>query len=322
MLDVEKLANEIINGKNITKDEAMELYSAPLEVLTKYANKIREYFCKNDFDICTIINAKSGRCSEDCKFCAQSAFNNTEVDEYPLLSKEQVVREAKNNANLGVLRFSIVTSGRTLSDLEIDKLVEIVREIVSTTDIKVCVSAGLLSTEQFIKLKEAGVSRIHNNLETSPDNFCNICSTHSINDKIEAIKRAQAVGLQVCSGGIVGLGESISDRINMAFTLKELGIKSIPINMLNAIKGTPFQDNIKITDAEMQRIVAVYRFILPTTTIRLAGGRGIMKDKGIGCFKAGANATISGDMLTTAGITVATDMQIIKELGFIPKINE
>ena len=160
------------------------------------------------------------------------------------------------------------------------------------------------------------MSRVHNNLETSERNFPNICTTHTFQDKVRAIRAAQAAGLSVCSGGIMGLGETVEDRIDMALSLRELGIKSVPVNMLNPIPGTPFEKNERLTNEDMRRIVAVYRFILPDASIRLAGGRGLLPDKGKGCFSSGANAAISGDMLTTAGITVQTDLALLKELGY------
>lgn len=313
---VQILGNKVIAGEQITKAEALELYGQPLEELCSKADEIRKHFCSGGFDICTIINGKSGKCSENCKFCAQSAHNHTGAAEYPLLSAEEIVAQAKLNDSQGVLRYSIVTSGRRLTDEEVDKMCKAVRKIKSETGISVCISFGLLDEEQYRKLKEAGVTRVHNNLETSERNFPNICTTHAFSDKIKAIRAAQAAGLTVCSGGIMGLGETPEDRIDMALTLRELGIKSVPVNMLNPISGTPMGENKRLTTDDMRRIVAVYRFILPDASIRLAGGRGLMEDKGKGCFMSGANAAISGDMLTTAGITVETDMKLVKELGY------
>lgn len=316
MVYVETLGNEILEGKMITKQEAIELYEQPLQELCQKANEIRKQFCSNRFDICTIINGKSGRCSENCRFCAQSAYSHTNAAEYPLLPAEEIVAQAKVNDEQGVLRYSIVTSGKRLSDQEVDKMCEAVQKIKEETDISICISFGLLKEEQYRKLKAAGVTRVHNNLETSRKNFPNICTTHTFEDKVNAIRAAQAAGLSVCSGGIMGLGETPEDRIDMALTLRELGIKSVPVNMLNPIPGTPLGQNKKLTAEDMCRIVAVYRFILPDASIRLAGGRGLLPDKGRSCFLSGANAAISGDMLTTAGITVETDMKLLKELGY------
>ena len=319
MSDVQSLAQKVLDGYQVTREEALWLYEQPLKELSSWANKIREYFCSNGFDICTIINAKSGRCSENCRFCSQSIHSHTASAVYPLLSTEKIVEQAKHDAAQGVLRFSIVTSGKRLTNREVLKICEAVKAIKAVCNISVCVSLGLLKQEQFTWLKEAGVERVHNNLETSERYFPSVCTTHTFADKIVAIRAAQAAGLPVCSGGIMGLGESVEDRIDMALSLRKLGVKSIPVNMLNAIEGTPFEGNKRLSPEDLQRIVAVYRFMLPQASIRLAGGRGLLGDKGEACFKSGANATISGDMLTTAGITVATDMQLLKELGFQPK---
>lgn len=313
---IQELKEKVQNGQEISKEEALELYDEPLEELCQAADEIRRQFCRDGFDICTIINGKSGRCPENCKYCAQSAYYNTAVEEYPLLDTKEIVRQAKYNADRGVLRYSIVTSGRALNDSEVEQMCEAIRAIKREVDIEVCVSFGLLNEAQFKKIREAGATRVHNNLETSRKNFPNICTTHTFDDKAAAIKAAKAAGLSVCSGGIMGLGETKEDRIDMAFSLKELGIKSVPVNMLNPIPGTPYENNRKLTEEDMRRIVAVYRFILPDASIRLAGGRGLMEDKGEGCFRSGANAAISGDMLTTSGYTIESDMDMIQRLGY------
>lgn len=315
-MNIETIGNGVIQGKDVTKDEALWLYGQPLEELCQKADEIRKHFCSNQFDLCTIINGKSGRCSENCRFCAQSAHSHTGAQEYPLLSVEEIIKQAKVNERQGVLRYSIVTSGKRLSDEEVDKMCQAIRQIREETKISVCISFGLLTEEQYRKLKEAGASRVHNNLETSRRNFPNVCTTHTFEDKVEAIRAAKNAGHSVCSGGIMGLGETIEDRIEMAFTLKELDIKSVPVNILNPIPGTPLENNERLTQEDARRIVAVYRFILPDASIRLAGGRGLLADKGRSCFESGANAAISGDMLTTAGITVQTDRKLLKELGY------
>ncbi len=314
------LTEKVLKEGQVTRDEALYLYGQPLDELCESADKIRRRFCSSRFDLCTIINGKSGRCSENCKFCAQSAHNHTGVTEYPLLPDEEILAQARSSRQQGVLRYSIVTSGRQLSDQETDRMCRLIRRIREEVGISVCVSFGLLNEEQFRRLKEAGVSRVHNNLETSERNFPNVCTTHTFADKLQAIRAARAAGLSVCSGGIMGLGETIEDRIDMALSLRELGIQSVPVNMLNPIPGTPFEKNAGLTQEDMRRIVAVYRFILPEASIRLAGGRGLLPDKGKSCFTSGANAAISGDMLTTAGITVRTDLELLKELGYEVKL--
>ncbi|MEE0435352.1 MAG: biotin synthase BioB [Peptococcaceae bacterium] len=316
-MNVQNLKEAVLTGHNVTKEEALELYEAPLELLCAEADEIRRMRCGNGFDLCTIVNGKSGRCSENCRFCAQSAYYTTHAEDYSLLSVEHIVAQAKVQAERGVLRYSIVTAGRCLSVDEVEAMCVAVARIRRETTLQVCVSFGLLQETQFRRLKAAGVSRVHNNLETSQRYFPNVCTTHRFEDKVAAIRAAQAAGLDVCSGGIMGLGETVEDRIDLALALRSLGIKSVPVNLLNPIPGTPFAANKVLSADALQRIVAVYRFILPDAAIRLAGGRGLLSDKGRGCFCAGANAAISGDMLTTAGITVENDKQMLQELGFV-----
>lgn len=311
-----ELKKRIMNGGEISRTEALELYKQPLDLLAASADEIRSHFCGNKFDICTITNARSGKCSENCRFCAQSSFYRTGAEIYPIPDDEKIVKEAQYNASKGILRFSLVTSGKALSDIDVDRMCGIVRKIRESTDISVCISFGLLNEEQYLRLRKAGVSRVHNNIETSERFFPSVCTTHRFSDKIAAIKAAQKAGLNVCSGGIMGLGETPDDRIDMAFTLKELGVRSVPINMLNPIPGTPFENNERLTAEDMMRICAVFRFILPDASIRLAGGRGLMSDKGRGCFRSGANSAISGDMLTTSGISIDDDFDILCELGY------
>lgn len=318
-MDIKALYNRVIGGYLITREEALFLYKEDLEDLTRYADMIRDHFCGNQFDMCTIINGKSGLCSENCKFCAQSSHYNTGSKVYSLLSEEEILADAKKNADQGVMRYSIVTAGRSLSDGEVDRMCQIIRRIKEEVHISVCVSFGLLKEDQFRRLKEAGAERVHNNLEASENFFPSVCTSHSFLDKVQAIRAAQAAGLDVCSGGIMGLGESIEDRIDMALSLRDLGIESIPVNMLNPIPGTPMEKYESLDEKEMQRIIAVYRFILPKAFIRLAGGRGLMRDKGKACFMSGANAAISGDMLTTAGITVDKDKKLLEELDYMIK---
>lgn len=313
----EELKQKIYTGMSITRDEAIALTKEPLDELLAAANEIREKMCGNRFDMCTIVNGKCGKCSEDCRYCAQSAHYHTDCkDTYPLLSTEELLKGARHNKEQGVLRYSIVTSGRSLGDKEVAQVCESIREICRQVDIEVCVSFGLLNEEQFRKIRESGASRVHCNLEVSRNYFPQICTTHTYDEKIATLKAAKNAGLSVCSGGIMGLGETMEDRIDMALTIKELGVKSIPVNLLNPIKGTPYENNRILTNDELCRIVAIFRFIIPDGDIRLAGGRGLVGDKGEKCFQSGANAAISGDMLTTAGITVATDMELVKRLGY------
>ncbi len=316
MFKLKETKNKILSGALIDKVEALEICEAPLAELCATANEIRQHFCGSAFDICTIINGKSGKCTENCRYCAQSSFYRTAIEEYPLLDTDKIVEQAVYNEERGVLRYSIVTSGRRLSPGEVGQVCDSIRSIRKISGIAVCGSFGLLDEAQFARLKAAGISRVHNNLETSRRNFSNVCTSHTYDDKIAAIRAAQRAGLNVCSGGIMGLGESMEDRIGMALDLRELGVRSIPVNLLNPIPGTPYENNKRLTNEEMCRIVALFRFLIPNASIRLAGGRGLLVDKGRQCFLSGANAAISGDMLTTEGITIEQDMQMLDELGY------
>lgn len=313
---IETMKNKVLTSGTLTKDEALRLYQENAAALGKAADEIRQKFCGSSFDLCTIVNAKSGKCPEDCKYCAQSAHYPTAVKTYPLLAAETMAAEAKHNSAQGVLHYSIVTSGRRLTESEVDDVCTAVSLIRAESPIEVCVSLGLLAESDFRRLKAAGVSRVHCNLETSRNYFPQVCTTHTYDEKIAVIRAAQAAGLSVCSGGIMGMGETPEDRIDLALTLRDLRINSIPINFLNPIKGTPYEHNPLLPDEEKLRIIAIFRFLLPRADIRLAGGRGLIADKGRQCFCSGANAAISGDMLTTAGITVATDLQMLAELNY------
>ncbi|WP_404988013.1 biotin synthase BioB [Clostridium culturomicium] len=319
---VKQLKEKILKGEYISREEAEELINVPLDELCEGAEEIRRKLCTSEFHMCTIINGKSGRCSEDCKYCAQSAHFNTNVEVYPLLAPEKVVKNAVSNFKDGVHRFSIVTSGKRLSDFELKKVCEINKEISKACSIELCGSHGLLSLNQLRELKESGVTRYHNNLETARSFFENICTTHSYDEKVQTIKDAKEAGLEVCSGGIFGLGENMHHRIEMAFELRDLEVDSVPVNILNPIEGTPMWGNESLTYDEIVRTIAIYRFIMPDKFIRLAGGRALLGDKGRRAFMSGANSAISGDLLTTAGISTAEDIAMVKELGYSVKENE
>ena len=272
-------------------------------------------FCGNVFDLCTIINGRSGKCSENCKYCAQSAHYSTAVEEYPLLSDEALLAGARYNDARGILRYSIVTSGKRLTDEDVDRLCASYRHIAEHCGISLCASHGLISKKHCEQLKAAGVSRYHNNLETSRRNFPNVCTTHTYDDKLQTIKWALEAGLEVCSGGIMGLGETMEDRIDMYMDIAALGIKSMPVNFLTPIPGTPYADMTPLGEEQL-RIVALVRFIMPDGFVRIAAGRNTMKDHGRKIFMSGANAAISGDMLTTAGVTIREDLAMLAELGY------
>lgn len=312
------IVSKVHDSGTISREDALKLLEVDLQRLCSSADQIRKDFCGDGFDLCSIVNGKSGRCSENCKYCAQSAFYQTNVEQYPLMAEDKMIEQGRYNHERGVGRFSIVTSGKRLSDSDVEVLCKTVKRIVSEVGIKVCISGGLLSEANFKKLHDAGATRVHNNLETSENFFPSICTTHTYQDKIDAIQAARRAGMEVCSGGIIGLGESWEDRIDLALRLRELEIQSIPVNVLNPIEGTPLENNRILTEDEVRRALAIFRFINPQASIRMAGGRGCMSDSGRMCFMSGANAAITGDMLTTSGITIARDMEILKELGYEP----
>lgn len=319
---IKNIYKQVLEGYNISKEEAYKLIDYDVEVLRNYAESIREQLCGNVFDLCSIINGKSGACSENCKYCAQSAYYSTRVETYPLLDAEVFIKDAKEHKAEGVLRYSIVTSGKRLSKKEVEDVAKIYKRMREECEIKLCASHGLLDEEDFTKLKEAGIVRYHNNLETSRNYFASICTTHTYEDKIKTIKAAQRVGLEVCSGGLFGIGETMEDRIDMAFELREMGVTSIPINVLVPIPGTPMEKMLPITEEEVLKSIAIYRFIHPTAFIRLAGGRMYLTDNGRLAFEGGANATITGNLLTTCGNTIQDDLKMLKTLGFEVKLSE
>lgn len=240
--DIPKLTDDIIAGLRIRRgDDVSYFLTAPLDEMQRGAGKLQKHFCGNHIDFCTIINGRSGRCGEDCKYCAQSACNHTGIEEYPFLSKEEILKNAKANQDAGANRFAIVTSGRALSGKEFDMAIETYKTMKRELSIDLCASHGLLSREQLRTLRAAGVTSYHHNIETSRRFFPQICTTHTYDDRIRTIKTAQEEGFCVCSGGIIGMGETWEDRIDMAISLAELGIESIPINALMPIPGTPLE---------------------------------------------------------------------------------
>ena len=314
--NISLLADEIIDGRRLGKNDDLQfLLDCDLEELGRGADCLRQHFNGDRVDLCTIINGKSGRCSENCKFCAQSAHHHTSCDNYPLLSEDEFVKAAKANEDEGVARFAIVTSGRGPSDEDFEKIISIYTKMRSELKFGLCASLGFLTKEQFKRLYAAGVRSYHNNIETSRRYFPSICTSHSFDDKIANIKRAQSAGLSVCSGGIIGMGENWEDRIDMALTLSTLGIGSIPINALMPIPGTPFAGNKQLTEEEILRTVAIFKFINPTSNIRIAAGRALLGDNGRKAFCFGASATITGNMLTTTGSTIEGDKKMLTQLG-------
>lgn len=313
---ISKLEEKINSGELINYEEALELSKTEdLKSLIKAADRIRDKFNGKVVDICSIMNAKSGKCTEDCKYCAQSAHYKTNVQEYGLVDTREAVELAKENEREGVNRFSLVTSGRALTGKEFKKAVKIYSTLRDEVKMDLCASLGIINREQLEELKAVGITMYHHNLETSRDYYKDICTTHSYEERIDTIKAAKAAGLRVCSGGIIGMGETMEDRIEMAMDLQKLQVYSIPVNVLNPVKGTPLENAKRLTDEEILRTIAVFRFINPKSQIRLAGGRSLISKDGQDCLRAGANATISGNYLTTVGNKIVDDIKMIKDVG-------
>lgn len=316
-MDMKALADEIIGGRRITRQDDLNMFlTCDLKELCEGADRIREYFIGDKVDLCSIINGRSGRCPEDCKYCAQSAHNHTSCEIYDFLPEEKIVEACKLNESEGVDRFSIVTSGRALSGEEFEKAVHAYETMHAECRIDLCASMGFLNAEQLHRLHEAGVTSYHHNIETSKRNFPNICTTHTYEQKLETLKLVKKEGMCACSGGIIGMGETWEDRLDMAVSLAELGIDSIPINALMPIEGTPLENQPQLTEDEILRTIAFFRYINPEANIRLAAGRALLTNDGEPAFQSGASATITGNMLTTvACATIRSDKQMLENLG-------
>lgn len=315
---IEELKKKILSGGQISREEAMLLSrQKDKQTLYRSAGEIRDKMVGRHFDTCSIINARSGRCSENCKWCAQSAIFKTHIDEYELVDEQTCLQMASLNNDYGVDKFSFVTSGRALSDQNIDRLCEYARKIRENSGLHLCASMGLLKKDQLKKLMDAGITRYHCNLETSPHYFPSLCTTHTTTEKIATIRAAREIGMEVCSGGIIGMGETMEDRIDLALTLRELEIKSIPMNVLNPIPGTPLEGTPPLSDEEVLTTIALFRFIHPDAYLRFAGGRNLIAHLETDAILAGINAAIVGDLLTTVGSKVREDMDKVKEMGFV-----
>lgn len=311
------IKERVLCGGLVTREEAEFLASYPdLDALCDAADEIRAKFIGDDVDSCSIVNARSGRCGEDCKWCAQASRHNTGCETYNFLDVESVMEAASKNDAEGIGRFSLVTSGRAVNDRDLEKFCEIFKRLDRETDLYLCASMGLLNYEQMLKLKEAGVKRYHCNMETSEKFFSTLCSTHAPADKKATIRAARKAGLDVCSGGIIGMGETMADRIDFAFELAELDVDSVPVNILNPIPGTPLESVPLISEEDIIRTVALFRFILPKKSIRFAGGRlRLSHESMLRIMRGGMNGVLMGDMLTTVSNTIAEDRELFKEAG-------
>lgn len=314
-----QLAERLISGRELTYNEALalgELEDDRLNELFLAALKVTRHFHGNSVDICSIMNAKSGRCSEDCAFCAQSGRYRTNVPVYPLLSKEEVLERALEMESGGAHRFSLVTSGRGILAGDFEKVLNIYKTLRNKTGLGLCASLGIIDYDKALRLKEAGVTMYHHNIETSCSYYPQICTTHSFRERVETIRSAKDAGLKICSGGIIGLGEEWEHRVEMAFQLKELQAVSVPVNILTPIEGTPLWGNTVPPPLEILKAAAMFRLVLPGAAIRLAGGReAALRDLQSAAFLAGVNGLMVGNYLTTGGRKIENDLQMIRDLG-------
>lgn len=308
---------EKFTDREITREEAvnlLKLKGSDIGELLNTANKVREKYCGNEIHLCTITNAKSGKCKENCKFCAQSAYYETGVKTYELKQKEVLLDEYKKAKESGASHFDIVTSGKNPTEEEF----QIIKEFLKETDgeLNLCSSLGVLTLERAEELKKSGLNRYHTNIQTSESKYSElIATTHNFQERINTVKNAKKAGLEVCCGGILGMGESIEDRVDMAFTLKELGVDSIPINILNPIPGTPHGEREKMPINEILKSIAVYRLILKDKIIKIAAGReSILKDFMGTLFLSGINGMLVGGYLTIKGRSIEDDKKFVEDI--------
>jgi biotin synthase len=318
------LEEKVLMGGCISKEDALfiaDVSGTELFELFASANRIRNHFRGNSVGLCSIVNAKSGACTEDCSFCAQSFRSKAKIEVYPLMSKEIIIQKAREIKKSGAERFSIVTSGRRVSEMDLLLIADMFSEIRDIGLIP-CASLGLLKEKDLSILRSAGLDRYHHNLETSEGFFTRICSTHSYADKLRTINAVKSAGLSICSGGIFGIGESWQDRIDMAFLLRELDVDSVPINFLIPIKGTPLGNREAFHPFEALKIISLYRYALPQKEIRICGGRmQILGEFNSMVFLAGADSLLIGNYLTTSGRNYEDDFRLIRTYGLTPKYN-
>ena len=295
-----------------------DIVNAPLEDLLDETDRIRTESFGNEIDLCAIVNIKNGRCTMDCRFCAQSQHHGTTIETYPLLHAENLSSETHKFWEQNIPRVGWVASGRSLNSEELDAVLDGVQSVLSEKGAnQVCASLGQLDTSALSALKEVGVCRYHHNLETSERFYPSICTTQHWRDRRATVERVKELGWTICSGGLFGLGETWEDRLQLALTLKELEVDSVPINFLSPISGTPLADQKPLSSEEALRIVALFRLTLPKTTIRICGGRPTVfaeREQDELLFRAGANALMTGNYLTTSGISPKKDRELIERL--------
>ncbi|MDW7771494.1 MAG: biotin synthase BioB [Desulfobulbaceae bacterium] len=314
---IQQLVQSILEGLEIDRRTAVRLACEPdQQALWKGADRIRQHFHGSRFALCSIINARSGRCSEDCRFCAQSARHRSGIEEYEVIAPEQALEIAADSGRYGVHRLSLVTSGRSPHHNLLDRLAVLYAEIARSCQLQLCGSMGLLTGETASRLRDMGVVRYHCNLEVSRNFFPHVCTTHTWEDKAETLRLARDAGMSLCSGGIIGMGESMEDRIDMALELRQLQVDSIPLNILTPIAGTPLADLPVLAIEEILTVIALFRFLNPSVSIRIAGGRQQLGKDQYRCFTAGANGAMVGNYLTTSGMNMEDDLRIFRSLGF------
>jgi biotin synthase len=319
--DIWSLAEKVRDGHEMTRQEAAELVELPntsTAVILAGADNLRRAFKGLCVTGCLVVNVKSGRCSEDCSFCAQSAHNEAVIEAYPMVDSNEIVDAFGRAAECGTAACGIVTSGRGLSsETDVETVCEAIRRAVAEQpSVKPHASLGTLPLETLRRMKESGLHGYHHNLETSRSFFPEICTTHSYDERVDTVKAAKEAGLWTCSGGLFGLGETWTDRIDLAMTLRELDVDSVPINFLDPIPGTRLESTPRLEPLECLRIIALMRFMMPKADIRVCGGRErAMRELQAMMFYAGANGTMLGDYLTTTGRPAELDIQLIKDLG-------
>lgn len=317
---IDKIEERILNGGHIEIGEAESLLRLPDDLTMKLAaaaDRIRIEFVGHLFDACSLINAKSGRCSEDCAFCAQAAGHKGASEVYPLRSGDEILKAAREAKESGASRFCTVTSGGALNEKDFDDLVHSIKRVKSEVDIALDASLGFLNPSRANRLFGAGIARYNHNLESSRDYYPSICTTHSYQTRVDTVKLVKESGVSVCCGGIIGLGETPRQRLDLAFYLAELGVDCVPINILNPRPGTPLEHAQPPTAMEIIRTVAIFRMILPKATIKLAGGRELNLGDFQGlALRAGANGMIIGGYLTTRGRSVEDDLRMVHQAGF------
>ena len=302
----------------MNKDELLKMYDMNLDELIEKASKITKENFDNTVEVCSIISARTGKCNENCKYCSQSSHNHADIVCHPLLTVEEVKQAAIKAKENGATRFCIVTSGRSESGDDFDKILEMMKAVSSIDGIHCCASLGLLSEEQIIKAKEAGLERFNHNINTSKRYHKEICTTHNFEDRVNTVKLLNKHGIEPCCGVILGMGETKEDRVDMALSLAELNPKTVPINVLDPIKGTPLENyGNKITEEEVLRTICIFRIAMPKAILRYAGGRNVRLSKEtqkLGII-AGINGLLAGDYLTTEGVQTKEDRKMLKELN-------